>query len=132
MAEMLSPGVFIEEIDASTIVPSVSMSVATFGGEFTKGPTGSYMLITSVDDLIDFYGLPTDENYNQWYQCYNFLQYGNTLYVSRAINEGSVNATKGVGKKIVDPVIDPGTGAGLVTGDGSALVDDQNQQIVTG
>ena len=54
MAEMLSPGVFIEEIDASSIVPSVSMSVATFGGEFTKGPTGSYMLITSVDDLIDF------------------------------------------------------------------------------
>lgn len=103
MAEMLSPGVFIEEIDASTIVPSVSMSVATFGGEFTKGPTGSYMLITSVDDLIDFYGLPTDENYNQWYQCYNFLQYGNTLYVSRAINEGSVNASAQIGPKTVVP-----------------------------
>ena len=128
MAEMLSPGVFIEEIDASAIVPSVSMSVATFGGEFTKGPTGSYMLITSVDDLIDFYGLPTDENYNQWYQCYNFLQYGNTLYVSRAINEGSVNAASEIGKKIVDPSID----TGLVTGDGDTLVDDQDQPIVTG
>lgn len=131
---MLSPGVFIEEIDASTIVPSVSMSVATFGGEFTKGPTGSYMLITSVDDLIDFYGLPTDENYNQWYQCYNFLQYGNTLYVSRAINKGSVNASKGIGKKIVDPGTGTGTetGSGLVTGDGNTIVDNQNQPIVTG
>lgn len=90
---MLSPGVFIEEIDASTIVPSVSMSVAVFAGDFTKGPTGSYMLITNVDELIEFYGLPTDENYNQWYQAYNFLQYGNTLYISRAINEASLNST---------------------------------------
>lgn len=101
MAEMLSPGVFIEEIDASTIVPSVSMSVATFGGEFTKGPTGSYMLITTVDDLIEFYGLPTDANYNQWYQAYNFLQYGNTLYISRAISEDSVNASAQIGPKTV-------------------------------
>ena len=100
---MLSPGVFIEEIDASTIVPSVSMSVAVFGGEFTKGPTGAYMLITTVDDLIEFYGFPTDQNYNQWYQCYNFLQYGNTLYVSRAISEDSKNASAGVGVK-TEPV----------------------------
>lgn len=99
MAEMLSPGVFIEEIDASTIVPSVSSSVAVFGGEFTKGPTGSFMLITSVDDLIDFYGLPTDENYNQWYQAYNFLQYGNTLYISRAVAETSMNSSAQVGVK---------------------------------
>lgn len=90
---MLSPGVYTEEIDSSSIVPSVSSSVAVFAGNFTKGPTGAYMLITSVDELIEFYGFPTDSNYNEWYQAYNFLQYGNTLYVSRTVNEASANAT---------------------------------------
>ena len=44
------------------------------------------MLITSVDDLINYYGKPTNANYNQWFQAYNFLQYGNSLLVSRAAN----------------------------------------------
>lgn len=96
MAEMLSPGVFLEEIDASTIAPTVSSSVGVFSGDFNKGPTGVYMLITSVDDLIDFYGLPDDKNYNQWYQAYNFLQYGNTLYVSRTLNSADPDATPAI------------------------------------
>lgn len=44
------------------------------------------MLITSVDDLINYYGKPTNANYNQWFQAYNFLQYGNSLLVARAAN----------------------------------------------
>lgn len=86
MAEMLSPGVFVTEIDASTIVPTVSNSVGVFAGNFTKGPVDTYTLITSVSDLITYYGYPTNDNYNDWYQCYNFLQYGNKLLVSRAAN----------------------------------------------
>ena len=88
MAEMLSPGVFVTEIDASTIVPTVSNSVAVFGGDFVQGPVDTYTLITSVADLITFYGKPTNSNYNDWYQAYNFLQYGNKLLVSRAANVG--------------------------------------------
>lgn len=86
MAEMMSPGVYVTEIDASEIVPSVSSSTTVFGGDFTKGPVERYTEITSVDDLIEFYGLPTNDNYNDWYQCYNFLQYGSRLLVSRACN----------------------------------------------
>ena len=88
MAEMLSPGVFVTEIDASTIVPTVSNSVGVFGGQFVKGPVGEYTLITSVADLITFYGKPTNDNYNDFFQAYNFLQYGNKLLVSRAANVG--------------------------------------------
>lgn len=85
---MLSPGVFVTEIDASTIVPTVSNSIGVFAGNFTKGPVDTYTLITSVSDLITFYGYPTNDNYNDWYQAYNFLQYGNKLLVSRAANVG--------------------------------------------
>lgn len=88
MAEMLSPGVFVTEIDASTIVPTVSNSVGVFAGDFVKGPVDTYTLITSVSDLIAFYGYPTNDNYNDWYQAYNFLQYGNKLLVARAANVG--------------------------------------------
>lgn len=85
---MLSPGVFVTEIDASTIVPTVSNSVGVFAGNFTKGPVGTYTLITNVNDLITYYGYPTNGNYNDWYQAYNFLQYGNKLLVARAANVG--------------------------------------------
>lgn len=84
--QMSSPGVYVTEIDSSEIVPSVSSSVTVFGGNFSKGPTGVHTQITSVDDLVEFYGKPTNENYNDWYQCYNFLQYGNNLLISRAVN----------------------------------------------
>ena len=88
--QMASPGVYVTEIDRSEIVPSTSASVTVFGGDFTKGPVGVHIQITSVDDLIEYYGKPTNDNYNQWYQAYNFLQYGNNLLISRAINENGL------------------------------------------
>lgn len=97
MAEMLSPGVYVTEIDASQISPTVSNSIGVFGGDFSKGPVEAYTLITTVDELISFYGYPTDKNYNDWYQAYNFLQYGNKLYVARAANtNGSATPISGV------------------------------------
>jgi hypothetical protein len=109
MAEMLSPGVFVTEIDASTIVPTVSNSVGVFGGDFVKGPVGAYTLITSVADLIAFYGEPTNSNYNDFYQAYNFLQYGNKLLVSRAANVG------GTATAISGCVVDGLTAAGATS-----------------
>lgn len=90
MAEILSPGVFVTEIDASTIVPTVSNSIGVFGGNFVKGPVGINRLITSVADLITYYGGPTTTTYNDFYQAYNFLQYGNKLLLSRAANINGV------------------------------------------
>lgn len=88
MAEMLSPGVFLEENDASLIAPTVSNSIGVFSGDFNIGPIDKSVLITSVDELISFFGYPTDINYNNWYQAYNFLQYGNKLYINRCLKSG--------------------------------------------
>ena len=84
MADLLSPGVKIEEIDRSMIVPSVAATTAIFCGTFERGPVDMYSFISSVQDLKDIYGLPSKENFNEWYQAYNFLQYGNKLYIARA------------------------------------------------
>lgn len=86
MAEMLSPSVYVTEIDASQIVPTVSNSVAVFSGNFHSGPVNKYQIITSVDDLITYYSKPSNINYNDWYQAYNYLQYSNKLLISRAAN----------------------------------------------
>lgn len=82
---MLSPGVFLEETDSSAIAPTVSNSIGVFSGDFTQGPIDQYLLITTVDELISYYGYPTNVNYGNWYQAYNFLQYGNKLYINRVL-----------------------------------------------
>jgi hypothetical protein len=89
---MLSPGVEVKEIDLSLRVDAVSNSIACFGGIFNKGPVGDRFLITSVDSFIDYFGYPTNSNFNDWYQVYNFLQYANKVWVSRAFSEKSGNA----------------------------------------
>ena len=86
MAEMLSPGVYLEEIDASTIVSGSSTNVCAFAGKFNKGSVGTFMRLNSVQELIDNYGYPDNKNYNEWFQCYNFFGYGKNLLVSRASN----------------------------------------------
>jgi len=87
---MLSPGVKVKEIDLSIVVPTVSKSITAFAGDFEKGPIGKYVLITNPNDLIAVYGKVKNDNYNDWFQAYNFLQYGNKLLISRA---GDINGT---------------------------------------
>lgn len=93
---LLSPGVEIVEIDASTIAPTVSNSIAVFAGNFDKGPVGEYLLISSESELVSFYGEPTIQNYSDWMQVSSFLKYGNLIYVARAANtNGSTEEISG-------------------------------------
>jgi len=85
MAQM-SPGVQVNEIDLSIVVPTLGNATACFAGVFTKGPSDKFLLITNGEELIQYYGEPTNDNYNDWFQCYNFLQYANKLLVSRAVD----------------------------------------------
>ena len=89
----LSAGVYINEIDNSTIVPSVSTSTAFFAGNFDKGPIEQPFLITNKKDLEYYFGKPTDINYNEWFQCYKFLDYADKLVVSRIYSETGTKTT---------------------------------------
>jgi len=83
----LSPGVYINEQDNSAIVPSVSSSIAFFAGNFDKGVIEQPFLITNKKDLEYYFGKPTDKNYNEWFQCYKFLDYADKLVISRVFSE---------------------------------------------
>jgi len=126
---LLSPGVQVVEIDASAIVPTVSNSVAVFGGSFEKGPVGKYSLITNEAELVNFYGYPRSWNYNDFYQCANFLKYGNSLLVSRAANTNgsstpisgiTVTAQEAVGQTVIEVAETAGLTVGMYVTFGTA------------
>ena len=107
--EMLSPGVYVHEEDRSQIVASSSSSVGVFCGDFVKGPIGAYKLINTVEELEGYYGKPTANNQNDWFQVQNYLTYASQIYVARAGNvngketELSTVKIKQIGKT-VDPI----------------------------
>ena len=84
MANLLSPGIQVSEVDQSQITPTEGDSAAVFGGDFEKGPVGVHTLISTVQELRDNYGMPNTKNYNDYYQVQNFLAYSGAIYVSRA------------------------------------------------
>jgi hypothetical protein len=86
----LSPGVYVKEVDASAIVPTVSNAMAFFAGEFEKGPLEEPFVITNKKELEEYFGEPNDQNYNQWFQCYKYFDYSNQLTIVRAYSEDQI------------------------------------------
>lgn len=101
MASLLSPGVQVNEIDISIVASNSGSTNAAFGGNFEKGYSGKAININSVAELVSNFGKPNNENFNQWFQCYYYLQYSNGLYVSRAVDEnGHWNSTENTVKTL--------------------------------
>jgi len=92
MPFQVSPGVNVSEIDLTTIVPAVSTTTGAFAGTFRWGPVDQAFLVSSEDELVQYFGKPTANNYETFFTAANFLAYGNQLYISRAANTGTYNA----------------------------------------
>ena len=97
MGVQLSPGVAISEVDLTTIVPSVSSTAGAYAGYFRWGPVNKPVLISNEISLANTFGKPDAntvvDSGISFFSAANFLAYGNTLYVSRAANTTSYNAT---------------------------------------
>lgn len=94
MAQYLAAGVYVNEIDLSNYIPSVSTSVGAIVGEFDWGPIYTVMTITDPDSLDANFGKPNSVNYEDWFTAYNFLNYSTTAKVVRAVNRATAkNAT---------------------------------------
>jgi hypothetical protein len=86
MGNQVSAGVVTNEIDLTTIVPTVSTTAGALAGLFRWGPVGELTLVSSEAVLASQYGKPTNFNAETWFTGANFLAYGNQLYISRAAN----------------------------------------------
>tara|TARA_Y100000310_G_scaffold47717_1_gene44292 strand:- start:18327 stop:20030 length:1704 start_codon:yes stop_codon:yes gene_type:complete len=119
MAFQVSPGVQVNEIDATAVVPAVSTSIGGFAGSFNWGPVAEVVSISSEQDLANTFGAPDDNTYQYFLTAASFLKYGNALKVVR-VQSGHLNATgvSGNGLLIKNDThyVDAGynTGAGAV------------------
>jgi hypothetical protein len=84
MAFLVSPGVNVSEIDATTVVPAVSTSTGAVAGAFQWGPIDVARLVGSEDELVQIFGKPDSTTALTFFTAANFLSYSNSLYVSRA------------------------------------------------
>lgn len=93
----LSPGVIVNEVDLTTIVPGVSTSRGAFVGQFNWGPVLEPRLINDETGLLNTFQRPTDSSQNSFvgtsfFSCANFLAYSNSLFVVRVVGANSRNA----------------------------------------
>ncbi len=91
MAFQVSPGVSVTEKDMTNVVPAVSTSSGGIVITAEKGPIDEITTISSEKQLVDIFGKPTADNFEEWFTAANFLGYGNNLKVVRPLT-GMVNA----------------------------------------
>ena len=99
MAFQVSPGVQVNEIDASGVVPAVSTSIGGFVGSFNWGPVDEVRTVGSETELASIFGTPDSNTYKYFLTAASFLKYGNALKVVRAAS-GHLNATNGTAKLV--------------------------------
>ena len=103
MAFLVSPGVQVNEIDLTNVVPAVATSIGAIAGAFQKGPVSSVVNISSEEELVEIFGKPvtTGNQFETFFSAANFLKYGNSLKVVRA-ESALVNAGANSGVLIRD------------------------------
>ena len=92
MAFQVSPGVQVNEIDATNVVPAVSTSIGGFAGSFNWGPVSQVVTVGSENELAETFGAPDNNTAKYFLVAASFLKYGNALKVVR-VASGHDNAT---------------------------------------
>lgn len=92
MAFQVSPGINVTEIDLTTIVPSVATTIGGIAGFYEWGPANQITIVDSPKTYRETFGDPRVWNFKQWFSGTNFLGYGRTLLVSRAVASDARNS----------------------------------------
>lgn len=95
MGFLVSPGVEVNEIDLTNVIPAVSTSIGGYSGHFNWGPSGELINISSEKDLQANFGTPDSAHSVSFLVAASFLKYGNFLKVSRAVPTTARNAILG-------------------------------------
>ena len=88
----LSPGVVVLERDLTSVANATVDNVAAIVGSFEKGPVEAMTTVTSERELLSIFGRPNEYNYEYWFSAAQFLLYGGTVKVVRAMNDSLKNA----------------------------------------
>ena len=93
MAFLVSPGVHVQEVDLTNVIPAVATTTGAIAGAFEKGPVSSVVTISSEEELVNIFGEPKGSSnmFETWFSASSFLQYADQLQVVRA-SSAIVNA----------------------------------------
>ena len=103
MAFQVSPGVQVQEIDATNVIPAVSSSTGAYCGFFGWGPAEEVTTVSSGKGLVDKFGEPANTNAaaENFFPAAQFLDYGIDLKVVRIATTSMVNATTTSGQSLL-------------------------------
>ena len=93
MANLVSPGVQVKEIDLTNVVPSVSSTVGAMAGAFAWGTANEVVTVSSETELVNTFGKPDANTFESVLTAAQFLSYGSALKVVRAVGSSALNAT---------------------------------------
>jgi hypothetical protein len=93
MANLVSPGVQVKEIDLTNVVPSVSSTIGAMAGAFAWGPVNEVVTVSSETQLVEKFGKSDANTFESVLTASQFLSYGNNLKVVRAVGSAARNAT---------------------------------------
>ena len=124
MAFQVSPGVLVQEKDATNVIPAVATTSGGIVITAEKGPIDEITQITSENELVETFGKPNSSNFEEFFTAANFLGYGNNLKVVRpitgltnAVSTGTAVLIKNTTQYLNDYYSE--TGAGQVTNIGT-------------
>ncbi len=106
MAGQVSPGIVLRERDlTNSVAVATQANTAALVGAFEKGPVGVITSITTERQLVDTFGKPNADNYEDWFVASTFLSYGGQLQIVRVSSNDLKNAFGAEDSETVAPLI---------------------------
>ena len=93
MANYMSPGVYLTEVDYSEYTVDTSSCVVGMVGAARRGPVGVPTLVTTQEQMVGIFGEPVEGEYGV-YSALQVLAKANRLYYTRVVRSG-VKASAG-------------------------------------
>ena len=119
MAGQVSPGIVLRERDLTgqTIVNSQA-NAAALVGSFEKGPIGTITNIATERELLETFGTPNANNFEDWFSASTYLSYGGQLQIVRINDSNLKNAVSDVGASSTDSTkLNVANATGFTSGD---------------
>lgn len=93
ITSLKSPGIEVQEWDLTSYVEASGVAAGAIVGSFSWGPIDQIKMTSNESKLNAMFGLPTNENYFDWFSAKNFLEYSRTLNIVRVASTDALNAT---------------------------------------
>jgi len=92
LIQTIAPNVITSESESRSTLIDPSKNIALFVGEFERGPVNEPIVVSSALEFKTTFGRAIAPFIDDWYQCYNYLQYSKPLIVYRVTGANSTKS----------------------------------------